>query len=255
VTTDLDFGLDGLDPADVDSAQAEGFVWAGDLTVLAEHHTPDRSRSFIVAHDKSAAWGVPGAPEVAAIAITRDLEQGAFTFAFAYHATHPFAQAWLIERGCPPGQIVLPDGVYIDPADDLTRELEEKIRDGGRRYIVLDAHTRGDGPSYESWTMARDTTADQAPIRVFLEESVPAATAYTLREGAFPDEDAARDWLDHRDSPLPKPHERRVDTDALRVRAAAALSTTPPPPPARGHDRSQSPSAPAVPPPSPGRSL
>jgi hypothetical protein len=254
VSTDLDFGLDGLEPADVEAAQAEGIVWAGDLTVLAEHHTPDRSRSFIVAHDEAATWGVPGAPQVAAIAITRDVEQGTFTFTFTYHAQHPFAQAWLIARGCPPGQIALPSG-YFEPADDQTRQLEDKIRAGGQQYVVLDTHTRDDQPPYESWTLARDTAAAQSPVRVFLEQSVPRSVAYTLREGAFPDEDAARDWLHHRDSALPQPHERRVDTDALRVRAAVALSANAPRPSEREPGPSPAPSSPAVPPPSPGRSL
>jgi hypothetical protein len=255
VTSDLDFGLVGLEPADVDSAHAEGNVWAGDLTVFAEHHSPDRSRSFFVAYDESATWGVPGAPQIAAIAITRDVEQGAFTFAFAYHATHPFAQAWVIARGCPPDRIALHEGIHIVPADETTRQIEEKIRSGGQRYVVLDTHTRDHESPYESWTLARDTATAQNPVRVFLEQSIRQSITYTVREGAFPDEDAARDWLHHRDNPLPQPHERRVDTDALRVRAAVVLSTHAPHSTGREPGPNRAPSSPVVPPPSPGRSL
>ena len=224
MTAEPDFALDGLDPADLASEQAESVLWAGDLHVLAEHHTPDRSRSYVVAHDTSVTWGVPGSPQVAAITISRDLERGTFTLESEYHAGLPFAQAWLIERGCPPDRITVPDGMFIEPADDLTLRTEQKIRDAGPRYDVLDTYTRDYDP-YESWTLARDTLATQDPIRLFLEQDNPEAFTYTLREGAFPDEDTAQTWLDNRDTPLPQAPEKHLDTADLRTRAALARST------------------------------
>ena len=75
VTTELDFRLDDLEPADPVSELAESGLWAGDLTVLAEHHTPDGSHSYVVAHDGSVTWGVPGSPQLVAITIARDLDR------------------------------------------------------------------------------------------------------------------------------------------------------------------------------------
>ncbi|WP_393063038.1 hypothetical protein [Streptomyces sp. LN549] len=89
----LDFHLDDLGPANSDSAYAEQQFWAGDLTVLAEHHTtPHGSHSYVVAHDGSVTWGVPGEPQMAAIKVARDLSLNTFTFELKYHATVAFAQ-------------------------------------------------------------------------------------------------------------------------------------------------------------------
>jgi hypothetical protein len=246
VTGGLDFGLDGLEPANLDSARAEGNVWEDDSTLLTEHHSPDQSRSFLLARDESVAWGVPGAPQIVAIAITRDIEQGTFTFASAHHASHPFAQAWLIARGCPPGQIALPDSVQIEPADETTRQIEEKIRAGGRRYTVLDTHTDYTSP-YESWTLARDTTAPEAPVRVFLEQDIPGSIRYTVREGAFPDADSALAWLADRSTPLPPPPEQPQAHRAAAARSrsarpgpAATAAQSVPPPGAQPADRGRS---------------
>jgi hypothetical protein len=253
VTSKVDFALDDLEPADLDSEQAAGVLWSGDLTVLAQHHASDRSRSFVVAHDESATWGLPGASQITAIAITRDVDKRTFTFEFDYHAGLPFAQAWLIERGCPPDRIALPRNVHIEPADDLTQQIEQKIRDARQRYVVLDAYTR-DRPHYESWTLARDTLTARDPIRVFVEESTPGSITYTVREGAFPDEEAAREWLDNRDGPLPQPPEEPTDTAALRAQAALARSAGAPHATTCGLDRGYAPSTPPLRPPAPGRS-
>jgi hypothetical protein len=258
MTAEPGFALDGLNPADLGSEQAESVLWAGDLHVLAEHHTPDRSRSYVVAHDTSVTWGVPGSPQVAAIKVARDLDRGTFTLDSEYHAGLPFAQAWLIERGCPPEQIAVPDGMFIEPADDLTLRTEQKIREAGQRYEVLDTYTRDYDP-YESWTLVRDTLAAQDPVRVFLGQGNPEAFTYIVREGAFPDEDTAQDWLNDRGTPWPQAPEDHLDAAVLRTRVALARSTghhagsvT-----ARGLDRipAPAPSTASVQRPGPGRSL
>ncbi|MEK8142334.1 hypothetical protein NKH18_07060 [Streptomyces sp. M10(2022)] len=57
---ELDFHLDDLEPVDAASQHAEEQFWAGDFTVLAEHHIArDVSRSFVVAHDASVTWVCP----------------------------------------------------------------------------------------------------------------------------------------------------------------------------------------------------
>ncbi|MCX4870855.1 glycosyl hydrolase [Streptomyces sp. NBC_00257] len=220
-----DFRLEGFEPADADADYVEQRFWSGDLTVLAEHHTGlNGSHSFVVAHDGSVTWGVPGEPQLAAIKVTRDLSLNTFTFEAEYHATVSFAQRWLIERGCPPEEIAQVGEDFMRPADDLTIRVEQQIRTSGDRYEVLDSETTDYDPC-ETWTLTRDSVAAEAPIRVFLEEGNFDAHAYTLREGAFADEVAARRWLDERDSPLPLPPESRDEAAVLRTRAALTRST------------------------------
>ncbi|WP_405988384.1 glycosyl hydrolase [Streptomyces sp. NBC_00986] len=218
---ELDFRLDDFEPADTASERAEEAFWPGDLTVLARHHTtPYGSHSFVVAHDRSITWGIPGDPQVVAIVVARDLSLNTFTFESAYHATVAFAQNWLIERGCPPEQITQVDGNFMKPADDLTVRIEQQIRESGARYEILASHTSDFDPC-ETWTLTRDSSSDQAPIRVFLEEGDVDAHTYTMREGAFADEDTARNWLEDRSNPLPQPAYR---DEAAALRAGVALT-------------------------------
>ncbi|WP_371790370.1 glycosyl hydrolase [Streptomyces sp. NBC_01471] len=215
-----DFRIDGFEPADTDSEYAEQRFQSGDLTVLAEHHTtPNRSHSFIVAHDRSVTWGIPGEPQVAAFAVVRDLSTNTFTIESAYHATVSFAQNWLIERGCPSERISRVGEGFMKPADYVTDRVEKQIRTSGTQYEVLDTDSTDYDPC-ETWTLARDSYAAQAPIRVFLEEGSFDTHTYTMREGAFADEGAARRWLDDRSGPLPEPPEYRDYAAAMRARAA-----------------------------------
>ncbi|WP_329612533.1 glycosyl hydrolase [Streptomyces brevispora] len=254
MSDELDLHLDDLGPADAKSEYAEQQFWAGDLTVLAEHHTtPHGSHSYVVAHDGSVTWGVPGEPQVAAIKVARNLSLNTFTFEFAYHATVSFAQNWLIERGCPPEKIAQAGGDLMKPADDLTVRIEQQIRESGTRYEVLDSQTSDYDPC-ETWTLARDSSAAQAPIRVFLEEGDFAAHTYTLREGAFADTDAAQNWLDERSSLLPQPPEHRGEATALRTRAALTRSAATSAIPKAGLDIHSPPAGP-VQRPNPGRSI
>jgi hypothetical protein len=222
---ELDFHLDDLEPADAASERAEQGLWPGDLTVLAQHHTtPNGSHSFVVAHDRSITWGVPGEPQVAAIMVARDLSLNTFTFESSHHATLAFAQNWLVERGCPSERIAQVGGDFMKPADDLTVRTEQQIRESGTRYEVLDSRTSDFDPC-ETWTLTRDSSTVQAPIRVFLEEGDTDAHTYTMREGAFPDEDAAHHWLEERSGPLPQPPEYPDEAAARRAGVALTRST------------------------------
>ncbi|GHI44860.1 MULTISPECIES: glycosyl hydrolase [Streptomyces] len=166
----LDFGLDDLSPVDDDSEEAMEALRTGDLTVLSQHHTtPNGSHSFVLAHDRSVTWGIPGEPQLVAIAVARDLRQSTFTFETSHHATASFAQNWLAERGCPLERIALRGGDYIEPADDLTLQVEQQIQKSGTRYEVLDTYASDDNPS-EAWTLVNDSQATQAPVRLFYEE-------------------------------------------------------------------------------------
>ncbi|MCZ4122695.1 glycosyl hydrolase [Streptomyces sp. H39-S7] len=248
---DTDFGLAAFHPADPESARSRNLLLASDLTVLAEHHIDGaRSQSFLVAHDGSVTWGVPGEPQLVAIKIERDLDERTYTFQTASHACVPFAQKWLIERGCPPDSIGQGDG-FLAPADGLTVRIEEQIRASADRYEILDSQC-WDGPC-ESWTLVHDSGATQAPIRVFLDTGDLTTNTYTMREGAFNDPQAARDWLDERDGPLPEPPEYRGDAAALRASAALSRSTGPVMDPQAGLTTGTTP--PAGSRPAPGRSL
>ncbi|MEU3051729.1 glycosyl hydrolase [Streptomyces griseus] len=224
MSTELDFHLDDLAPADADSEYAEQQFWSGDLTVLTEHHTaPHGSHSYVVAHDGSVTWGAPGEPQVAAIKVARDLSLNTFTMETAYHATIPFAQNWLMEHGCPPEQIAQVGAEFPTPADDLTVRIEAQIRESGARYEVIESQTSDYDPC-EAWTLTRDGDAVQAPVRLFLEEGDSNTHTYTLREGAFADEETALRWLDDRSTPLPQPPEHLGEAAALRTGAALARS-------------------------------
>ncbi|MDQ8704123.1 glycosyl hydrolase [Streptomyces sp. LHD-70] len=231
----FDLDLDGLAPADDASEEEMDRFWFSDLTALAQHHsTPNGSHSFVLAHDRSLTWGIPGSPQLVAITVARDLSQSTFTLETSHHATASFAQSWLVERGCPPERIALVGGDYVKPADDLTVQVEQQIRESGTRYKVLDTHTSDFNPS-ETWTLTRDSSAGQAPIRVFHEEWDHDAGTYSMREGAFADVGAARSWLDDRSGSLPEPPEYS-DSNGAVVRAriarialsrSAGASTTP----------------------------
>ena len=168
-------------------------------------------------------WGVPGEPQIAAIKVARDFTRNTFTFESSYHATVSFAQNWLIERGCPPERITQVSDGFLKPADDLTARIEQQLRTSGARYEVLDSYTSDYDPC-ETWTLAHDSHAAQAPVRLFLEEWAIETNTYTLREGAFGDQGAAHEWLEERSTPLPRPPEHRGEAASLRARAALIRS-------------------------------
>lgn len=222
----LGFHLDGLAPVNAASEDAVERFWSADLTALAQHHTTSNgSHSFVLAHDRSALWGVPGSPQLVAIALARGLRRSTFTLKTSYHATVSFAQSWLVERGCPPERIALVGSDYVMPADDLTVQVEQQVRESGAHLEILDTHTSDFDPC-ETWTLTRDSRADQAPVRGFHKEWDHGAGTYTMREGAFADVEAARFWLDNRGGPLPEPPEYGDHNGAaVRARVALARST------------------------------
>ncbi|MFF4529458.1 hypothetical protein ACFY1P_09320 [Streptomyces sp. NPDC001407] len=197
------------------------------LTPLITHHTSDGTRGYIVLHDGAATWDVPGMAQLIAVAITRDPDNWTFSFHSERHPVLPLAQRWLIAHGAAPDAVRLPaQWSGPKPADAQTTALEEQLMTSGGRYEVLDHYT-DDCNEYETTMLVHDhdpASAEQ-PYRLFLEQCSPDSSTYTLREGAFRTENAAREWMEEHDGPLPEP--RATNPGALvatRVQAARATA-------------------------------
>ncbi|MGY4968357.1 hypothetical protein ACWGCC_03880 [Streptomyces nigrescens] len=143
--------------------------------------------------------------------MTRDPEAKAFRAATDRLPTVPFAQRWLIARGCPVDAIRMPqDHPFTRPADAVTAELEEcLLTSASQRYDVLD-HYSEDCMVFTATTLVRDhdPASVPQPFRIFHEEADLATHTHTLREGAWADIEGAGQWLTDRDGPLPTPHSR-----------------------------------------------
>lgn len=193
-----------------------------EYVLLAGHHEGDSS--FAVLFDSSATWDIPGTADVVAVHVVRNPMWRTFDFDTAALPVVGLAQQWLVARGCPPEAIVLPPENASQPADQQSTELETHLRTSPGRYTLVDHYTNGGG-RFESWAMLRDTHPESAdaPVRLFIESADIRAGTYTLRQGAFADEDAAREWLDERTGPLPPA------PPASRPETASRPAVTPPP--------------------------
>ncbi|MEU2868685.1 hypothetical protein ABZ769_05690 [Streptomyces olivoreticuli] len=209
------------------------------LTPLITHHSPDGARSYLVLHDGTATWDVPGTAQLIAMTITRGLDGKTFGFQTERHPVLPLAQQWLISQGADADAVRVPaQWSGPKPADALTTALEEQLMTSGGRYEVIDHYTDDCG-EHETTVLVHDNDLASAeqPYRLFLEQWAPDSDTYTLREGAFRTEDAAWQWLEERDRPLPEPRTTTPGTLAV-PRAQAARATT-----------RRSPALPASPPP------
>lgn len=235
------FALDGLCPADPPSLYDRRRVWEGDLSVLAEYHETDgagRRTSYLLAHDTSVTWSVPGQPQVASLVIRRDPQAGLYQFGLERHSLAPLGQAWLIARGCPSAPILrLAEGLP-QPADQETRAVEARLLAAADGLHIRDSWT----DDTETWVLAHDFGAAMLPARIFLEVPDLDAGTYRLTEGAFPTAAAARDWLrgDRAEALPAPPGPAFVDR---RTRAASSRSARLPSAPAHGSQLPPSPPA------------
>ncbi|MFJ8442844.1 glycosyl hydrolase [Kitasatospora griseola] len=217
----LDFRLDGLEPADEQSANTYDCSWVHGYQTISRHDVGERS--YIVAFDPAVTWGIPNMPNLVSFDVVRDSRQATFSMHSFEHVTLAFAQNWLVNRGCPPDALA----PIIDapkPADELTVRTEDRIRHSGGRLEVVERQAI-DWGDLEGWSIAVDRQDEDLPVRLFLETLQPDQHTYTLREGAFADHAAADAWLENRSAPLPEAPEYRLDAEALRT--SAALSRTP----------------------------
>ncbi|MET8539889.1 glycosyl hydrolase [Kitasatospora sp. NPDC004799] len=221
MTPTLDLQVDGLTPADEETADLYDGMHEDEFKVLAQHDAGERS--LVLAFDTTATWGaLHGEPNVAAFDVVRHRDQGSFSLRTSQHANLAFARKWLIERGCPSDALQL---AWRRPGDELTARVEERIHRAGDRYEVVDQLAM-DGEATEAWTIAVDRTAAELPARLFLEEFQPDRGTYTLREGAFPDVETAWRWTRTDLGPLPLVPEDR-DPEFNRTRATLARSAAP----------------------------
>ena len=204
-----DYRVDGLHA--VSRHKEEEFsaltLSADSLTQLVCHHTPDGRHSYLLLHDASAIWDVPGTAEYLALHLSRDTAAGTFTLEQERHPVVPVAQNWLLKRGCPPKAIELTTPIGPRPADALTEKLETRLRDNPKdRYQVIDHYTHNPGSfdeGIEVYTLVHDHAPESAnaPYRLFLEETSADMRSYTVREAAFTTTEAAEECMDARDFP------------------------------------------------------
>ncbi|MCA1269736.1 hypothetical protein LCE32_06585 [Streptomyces sp. 7G] len=233
-----DFRLDGYEA--VNKTVAEQFwqhigIEQDDMTVLAEHHSADGEHSFFVMHNRAVTWGIPGEPQIAALHLKRDRATHTFRFASEMLPLPSMAQSWLIARGCPEEDILLPDDMGTAPANDATRALEKRLRSDGDHFALLTSYT-GDSEPMETTVLLRALDEKAAlPFRVLLEQVDSDAWTHTLREGGFQTFEAATEWWeahwDGDEPPLP------AAAPAARRSAAAARGMPTRPATPRGPSR------------------
>ncbi|WP_282697795.1 hypothetical protein [Streptomyces sp. CC208A] len=204
---DLEFRLNGYRPATAEVGHDfDDRISLGELTTLAKHHTADGRHSFLVLHDDSTIYGVPGESPLVALHLTRDVARRTFTFDSERLPLLTLAQSWLVQRGCPDGAVDLPDGLGTLPADETTTALERRLLHTGNRYTLVDSHVGEGYPTLETMVLLKAVNPDQTyPYRLLLEVTDLQAGTRRLREGAFETAEAARVWLEDRSTPLPAP--------------------------------------------------
>ncbi|MFD8524118.1 hypothetical protein ACFV2D_29425 [Streptomyces capillispiralis] len=195
----VDFELDDLDS---DEERYLDFyrkvaVHEDMLVPLAEHH--DGPNSYYVLFDRTATWGRPGMPQVLAVHLQRDHEQGMFSFEHAQLPLSAMAQSWLIHRGCPPDAIGLHPELGPPPADEATRALERRLVGDGDHYAMGYSYTSDDPDDMVIVVVLRAQDEQvPSPFRVVVEEVDTETWTHTLREGGFDTAGEALQWCDDR---------------------------------------------------------
>ncbi|AJC55042.1 hypothetical protein [Streptomyces sp. 769] len=192
-----DFRLDGYEA--VNDRVAERFwqhieIEHNELTVLAEHHTPDDQHSYFVLHNGAVTWGFPGEPQMVALHLQRDVQARTFRFQHTPLPLPAMAQSWLIARGCPEEKILLPEDTGTAPADQATRALEARLRSDGDHFALLTSYTHDIAPIQTTVMLRAVDERAPLPFRVLLREVDTEKWTHTLREGGFTTFQQATDW-------------------------------------------------------------
>jgi len=226
------------------------FAYVQSIDVLAvQHtanpHTPLLTESYLVVHDGTMTWDVPGSKQLAGIHVQRDLGAGTYRLEYQRAPIVALAQNWLVSRGADLDQVT-PRGEGLPTCDQPSRELEQRLASAGDRYWIVNSYTSdvildparssGGPPStdeelvydFNTWIIAQDQRPKpgQHPVRVFYEDVDYLGRSYTLREGGFPDLDAAYKWTRRAgepDNPLPP-----IEIEAASSPRSTAARTTSP---------------------------
>jgi hypothetical protein len=233
--TGPDFRLAGYAPASRLAQQTLAALPVADLSTLADHHTD--TASYLLMYDTSATWYDPK-PQIVTAAVYRAPQELTFALDIAFHSGIAFAQQWLADHGAPLDAMSVHGSDRVRPAGSLTDYVEDKIRAGSGRYEVIEIFHEDLDDVCDAWTLVRDTTATELPVRVFLQQGDLDERTYTLREGAFPDTATALAWLADRTGPLPpapeQPPVQRVSAARARSAPGTPRSCTPQPVPPSG---------------------
>ncbi|WP_416971609.1 hypothetical protein [Streptomyces sp. 4F14] len=241
------------------------FAYERNIGILAVQHTANPytsllTDSYLVVHDGTMTWDMPGSPQLAAIHVERDLGVGTFRLDYERAPIVALAQNWLVSRGADLDQVT-PRDEGLPTCDESSRELEQRLALSGDRYwfansytsdlvLVDPARSSGGLPSdeeliydFNTWIIAQDQRPEpgQHPVRVFYEDIDFLGRSYTLREGGFPDLDAAYEWtrragepdnplppIEIEAAPSPRSAAARAPSPAAAARPAAAVAEAPP---------------------------
>ncbi|MFB7025877.1 MULTISPECIES: hypothetical protein [unclassified Streptomyces] len=184
------YDLDGFEPAAPCHQDLLDAVVSSSYKVLGEHRT--WTDAYFVLYDEGATWGIPGAPQLRAVHVARDLKARTFTIDSTELPLIAMAESWLIARGCP-AAVVGPD--RYQPADAITQALETRIRRDGDHFALLASYCDDERDAPETAVMLRSLAPEAAPEFRILRECVDmSAGTHTLREGGFATYDQAIQW-------------------------------------------------------------
>ncbi|MFD4736080.1 hypothetical protein ACFWNQ_01745 [Streptomyces virginiae] len=187
-----DYELDGFEPADEEHEQHHDHLDISSFKVLGEHRTD--TDSYFVLLDEGATWGIPRSPQLRAVHVCRDPSARTFEIDSKELPLYAMAQSYLIARGCPSDALSPQEGVH-DPADDVTRALEARVRGDGDRFALLASYTADMREPVETVVMLRSLDPQEVPeFRILRERFDWDSNTYTLREGGFETYGAAVDW-------------------------------------------------------------
>lgn len=237
-TTELDLRLADFEAVDhqVEAAFLHAIVLNQDLLVpLAQHHSPSGENSFYVLGDGSATWGIPGAPQIVALHLRRDVAAKTFVFELKNLPLPSMAQSWLIHRGCPADAIGLDPELGSSPADEATQALERRLMVDGDHYAYGFSYTSDDSDDWVTVVALRamDERAP-SPFRVVVEEVDTEVWTHTLREGGFGTVEEALQWCNDRISGTAAPLPPVRPATAFTLPAVLPKAPAPRPP---GHSR------------------
>ncbi|RSS75531.1 hypothetical protein [Streptomyces sp. WAC06614] len=211
-----DYEVDGFEPADDEHEQHHDHLDVSSFKVLGEHRTD--TDSYFVLLDEGATWGIPGSPQLRAVHISRDLSARTFEVDSKELPLYVMAQSYLTARGCPSDGLSPQEGVH-DPADDLTRALEARVRSDGDHFALLASYTADMREPVETVVMLRSLDPQAVPeFRILREGGFETYEAAVNWWEAWSDEEARTRWSRRgnevgKPSPLSSPPPRRPAGD------------------------------------------